>query len=32
MRPGRDLHRRVTLYARRLGINLNTVVSDARRC
>jgi hypothetical protein len=31
VRPGRDLHRRDTLYARRQGINLNTVVSDALR-
>jgi predicted HicB family RNase H-like nuclease len=31
VRPGRDLHRRAMLYARRRGINLNTVVSDALR-
>jgi predicted HicB family RNase H-like nuclease len=31
VRPGRDLHLRDTLYARRQGINLNTVVSDALR-
>lgn len=29
IRPGRDLHRRAMLYAKRRGINLNTVVSDA---
>jgi len=31
IRPGRDLHRRAMLYAKRRGINLNTVVSDALR-
>ncbi|HYC05834.1 MAG TPA: type II toxin-antitoxin system HicB family antitoxin [Azospirillaceae bacterium] len=31
VRPGRDLHRRAMLYARRRGINLNTVVTDALR-
>jgi predicted HicB family RNase H-like nuclease len=31
IRPGRDLHRRAILYARRQGLNLNTVVSDALR-
>jgi len=31
VRPGRDLHRRAMLYARRRGINLNSVVSDALR-
>ena len=31
VRPGRDLHRRAMLYARRRGVNLNTVVSDALR-
>lgn len=31
VRPGRDLHRRAMLYAKRRGINLNTVVSDALR-
>jgi len=31
VRPGRDLHRRAVLYARRRGVNLNTVVSDALR-
>ena len=31
VRPGRDLHRRAMLYARRRQINLNTVVSDALR-
>jgi predicted HicB family RNase H-like nuclease len=31
VRPGRDLHRRAMLYARRRGANLNTVVSDALR-
>ena len=31
VRPGRDLHRRVMLYAKRRGLNLNTVVSDALR-
>lgn len=29
VRPGRELHRRAMLLARRRGINLNTVVSDA---
>ena len=31
VRPGRDLHRRAMLYAKRRGMNLNTVVSDALR-
>lgn len=31
IRPGRDLHRRAMLHARRQGTNLNTVVSDALR-
>ena len=31
VRPGRDLHRRAMHYAKRRGINLNTVVSDALR-
>ena len=31
VRPGRELYRRAMLYARRRGINLNTVVSDALR-
>lgn len=31
VRPGRDLHRRAMLLARRRGINLNTVVTDALR-
>ncbi len=31
VRPGRDLHRRAMLCAKRRGINLNTVVSDALR-
>lgn len=31
VRPGRDLHRRAMLYAKRRGLNLNTVVSDALR-
>ena len=31
VRPGRDLHRRAMLFARRRGVNLNTVVSDALR-
>lgn len=31
VRPGRELHRRAMLYAKRRGINLNTVVSDALR-
>ena len=31
VRPGRDLHRRAMLFAKRQGINLNTVVSDALR-
>ena len=31
VRPGRDLHRRAVLYAKRRGVNLNTVVSDALR-
>jgi predicted HicB family RNase H-like nuclease len=31
VRPGRDLHRRAVLHAKRHGVNLNTVVSDALR-
>jgi predicted HicB family RNase H-like nuclease len=31
IRPGRDLHRRAMLHARRHCLNLNTVVSDALR-
>jgi predicted HicB family RNase H-like nuclease len=31
VRPGRELHRRAMLYARRHGINLNSVVTDALR-
>jgi predicted HicB family RNase H-like nuclease len=31
MRPGRELHRRAMIYAKRHGLNLNTVVSDALR-
>ena len=31
VRPGCDLHRRAMLYAKRRGINLNTIVSDALR-
>lgn len=31
VRPGRDLHRRAMLYAKRRGMNLNTVVSEALR-
>ena len=31
VRPGRDLHRRAMLYARRRRSNLNTVASDALR-
>lgn len=31
VRPGRELHRRAMLYAKRRGLNLNTVVSDALR-
>jgi predicted HicB family RNase H-like nuclease len=31
VRPGRDLHRRAMLYAKRRGMNLNAVVSDALR-
>lgn len=31
VRPGRDLHRRAMLFAKRRGVNLNTVVSDALR-
>ncbi len=31
VRPGRDLHRRATLFAMSRGTNLNTVVSDALR-
>jgi predicted HicB family RNase H-like nuclease len=29
VRPGRELHRRTMLAARRKGTNLNTIVSDA---
>lgn len=29
VRPGRDLHRRAMLYAKRRGLNLNTVVAEA---
>lgn len=31
VRPGRELHRRAMIFARRKGLNLNTVVSDALR-
>lgn len=31
VRPGRELHRRAMLFAKRRGLNLNTVVSDALR-
>jgi predicted HicB family RNase H-like nuclease len=31
VRPGRDLHRRAMLVARRKGLNLNAVVSEALR-
>lgn len=31
VRPGRDLHRRAMVFARRSGQTLNTVVSDALR-
>lgn len=31
VRPGRDLHRRAMIFARRKGLNLNTVVSEALR-
>lgn len=31
VRPGRELHRRAMLLARRKAVNLNTVVSDALR-
>ena len=31
IRPGRDLHRRAMVYARRKGMTLNTVVSSALR-
>ncbi len=31
IRPGRDLHRRAMIYAKRQGLNLNVVVSDALR-
>jgi predicted HicB family RNase H-like nuclease len=31
VRPGRDLHRRAMIFARRRGLNLNTVVSEALR-
>jgi predicted HicB family RNase H-like nuclease len=29
VRPGRDLHRRAMIFARRKGLNLNDVVSEA---
>ncbi len=29
IRPGRELHRRTALFARRTGLNLNQVVRDA---
>ncbi len=32
VRPGRDLHRRAMIVARRKGLNLNAVVSEALRC
>jgi predicted HicB family RNase H-like nuclease len=31
VRPGRDLHRRAMIFARRKGMNLNAVVSEALR-
>lgn len=31
VRPGRELHRRAMLYARREGMSLNAVVTDALR-
>ena len=31
VRPGRELHRRAMLFARRKGLNLNAVVSEALR-
>ena len=31
VRPGRELHRRAMLYARREGLSLNAVVTDALR-
>ena len=31
VRPGRDLHRRAMIHAKRKGLNLNAVVSDALR-
>lgn len=31
VRPGRDLHRRAMVFARRRGMNLNAVVSEALR-
>ena len=31
VRPGRDLHRRAMIHARRKGLNLNAVVSEALR-
>jgi predicted HicB family RNase H-like nuclease len=31
VRPGRDLHRRAMIVARRKGLNLNAVVSEALR-
>ena len=31
VRPGSDLHRRAMLHARRRGLNLNSVVSEALR-
>ena len=31
VRPGRELHRRAMIFARRKGLNLNAVVSEALR-
>ncbi len=31
VRPGRELHRRAMIYAKRQGLNLNSVVRDALR-
>ena len=31
VRPGKELHRRAMIHAKRKGLNLNTVVSDALR-
>ena len=31
VRPGRELHRRAMIFARRNGLNLNAVVSEALR-